>query len=68
MVRRVTVGPHVDIVVPDDAATYNVDSETNGGSTDVDVRTDRESPNHIDISSNGGDIDVRYPIEQHEAG
>jgi len=61
-------GGDIDIVVPNDAETYNVDSETNGGSTDVDVRTDRESPNHIDISSNGGDIDVRYPSEQHEAG
>jgi len=45
-----------------------VESETNGGSTQVDVRTDRESPNHIDISTNGGDIDVRYPVVQRAAG
>ena len=61
-------GGDVDIVVPDDAATYDVESETNGGSTQVDVRTDRESPNHIDISTNGGDIDVRYPVAQRAAG
>ena len=59
-VKAESNGGHVSIRVPDDSTGYRVDTHTNGGSTDVAIRTDPASDRTIKVETNGGDIDVRY--------
>jgi Putative adhesin len=59
-VRADANGGHINIMVPDDITGYNVDAHTNGGSTDVGIRTDPTSDRTITVETNGGDIDIRY--------
>ena len=54
-------GGDIDIVIPDDQDSYRVDASSNGGSTDVDVRSDPASARSIDLHTNGGTISVAYP-------
>jgi hypothetical protein len=53
----------VEVVVPDDDATYRVDADVRGfgGSADASVRTDPESERSIIASTNHGSVKVRYP-------
>ena len=53
-------GGDIDIVVPDDGLAYRVDASSNGGSTEVGVRTDPESDRTLDLHTNGGSIRVTY--------
>lgn len=51
----------VEVVVPDTAATYRVDVQTDNGSTDVGVRTDPTSDRSITAETDNGSVTVRYP-------
>lgn len=53
-------GGRISISLPDDDSGYRVDTHTNGGSTNVAIRTDPASDRTIRVETNGGDIDVRY--------
>ena len=54
-------GGHIDIVIPNDQRSYRSESSSNGGSTDVAIRTDPASDRLIDVHTNGGRVTVRYP-------
>jgi hypothetical protein len=56
-------GGHINITVPNDSVGYVVDTHTNGGSTNVGIRTDPASDRTITVETNGGDIDVHYPAD-----
>ncbi|HWM22821.1 MAG TPA: DUF4097 family beta strand repeat-containing protein, partial [Ilumatobacteraceae bacterium] len=51
----------VDIVLPDTPDAYAVDIGTDNGSERNDVRTDPTSSRTITLSSDNGDVTVRYP-------
>lgn len=53
----------VEVVVPDDDATYRVRTDVRGfgGSADAAVRTDPGSDRSITASTNHGSVTVRYP-------
>ena len=59
-VKAESNGGHISISVPDDSTGYRVDTHTNGGSTNVAIRTDPASDRTIKVETNGGNIDVRY--------
>jgi hypothetical protein len=52
----------VDVVVPDDPTTYQVDASSGNGDRSVVVRTDPTSDRHIEAHSENGDVTVRYPV------
>jgi len=53
----------VEVIVPDDEATYRVDAEVRGfgGSADAAVRTDPSSERSITAATNHGSVRVHYP-------
>jgi hypothetical protein len=53
-------GDVISVKLPDDGNAYRVGTHTNGGSTNVGIRTDPASKRTIDVETNGGNIDVRY--------
>jgi len=53
-------GGEIVVAVPDDGQAYRVDSDTSGGSSSVDVRTDPASDHVIDAHVNGGSVVVEY--------
>ncbi len=48
------------IELPDDGAAYRVTGATSFGTRTIDVRTDSESPRHIELDTSFGDAIVRY--------
>ncbi len=60
-IKARTNGGNIGIVIPNDQYSYRLKSSSNGGSTDVDVRTDPASDRVIDVHTNGGRVTVRYP-------
>ncbi|MCU1486381.1 MAG: hypothetical protein JWN67_3127 [Actinomycetia bacterium] len=60
-VRGRSSGGGVTVVVPHDSTSYQVDARSSGGGTTTDVRSDPNGRRHIDISSSGGGVTVRYP-------
>ena len=48
------------VEVPDGPEGYDVDADADGGSADVDIRTDPASERVIDAHANGGKVVVRY--------
>ncbi len=54
-------GGSVNVVVPNDDASYQVDASSSGGDAKVEVRTDPASKKTLDVSSSGGDVRVKYP-------
>jgi hypothetical protein len=59
-IKARTNGGDIDIVIPDDGLAYRVDASSDGGSTEVDVRTDPTSDRILDLHTNGGSISVTY--------
>ena len=53
-------GGHINIRLPDDGDAYRVGTHSNGGSTNVGIRTDPTSDRTIDAETNGGNIDILY--------
>jgi hypothetical protein len=51
----------VTVVLPDTSDTYAVDADTDNGSVRNDVRTDPSSARTITLSSDNGNVTVRYP-------
>jgi hypothetical protein len=60
-VKATTDNGRVDVVVPDTADTYRVETRTDNGSTDMTVRTEPGSTRSIVARSDNGDVTVRYP-------
>ena len=60
MIKARSNGGDIDIAVPDDGLAYRVDASSNGGSIEVDVRTNPESDRVLDLYTNGGSIRVTY--------
>jgi hypothetical protein len=59
-IRARANGGRITVQLPNNAIAYHVDADADGGSTQVDVRTDPESSHRIDAHVNGGRIIVRY--------
>lgn len=57
---RTTYG-RVELVVPDAADAYRVETASRFGSTDTLIRTDPSSPRTIDVTSDHGSITIRPP-------
>ncbi|MGH9133066.1 MAG: hypothetical protein ACRDZZ_03955 [Ilumatobacteraceae bacterium] len=51
----------VEVVLPDTLDTYAVTTDTDNGTVRNEVRTDPTSPRTINLSSDNGDVTVRYP-------
>ncbi len=51
----------VDVVLPDTPDAYAVDADTDNGSVRNDVRTDPTSSRTITLSSDNGNVTLRYP-------
>jgi hypothetical protein len=59
--RATTDNGSVDVVLPDTAEAYDVDASTDNGSVRNDVSTDSTSSRTITVSSDNGNVTVRYP-------
>jgi DUF4097 and DUF4098 domain-containing protein YvlB len=59
--RATTDNGSVEVVLPDTPDAYAVDTSTDNGSVRNDVRTDSTSPRTITLSSDNGNITLRYP-------
>ena len=60
-VRADSSDGEVELVVPDDDATYRVYVDNIVGSIDTAVRTDPRSTRTIEATTDNGSITVRYP-------
>jgi hypothetical protein len=63
--RALTNGGDITIRVPDDAASYNVEADTDGGSVHTGIRTDPVSDRLIDAHADGGSIRLVY-LDPHD--
>jgi DUF4097 and DUF4098 domain-containing protein YvlB len=59
--RATTDNGSIEVVLPDTPDAYAVDTSTDNGSIRNDVRTDSTSDRTITLSTDNGNITLRYP-------